>query len=1004
MDRFALLDRLTDLISHSKQMEEQIRAIQVEIENIYKEISSPVDQEEAVLKLLPTILEQIKQLPKSQKFIDVPHYKFIKRSLTEIQDEIEDTSSNINEKFPDRSNKAEEAYFKNLHAYIDGILNQKLPSRYRVSPSYEDGLDIITPEDVARAHRRHDWVKEIQYEPYIGRIDFYDLEHMEAKSYYIGEQSFENDNQELLVIRWSDDRANIFYENRIGQAVEYSRLGKIKLDYIRKIGTKNKQLKLYVPQQAGVADEVLLDKLSSKRGTIEEMELITSTISRSQNRLIRSELNQMMIIQGSAGTGKSIIALYRISYILDKYRNKLRENSVAFFGPNNLFLKHISSALKGLGNEKITKTQIDEYLQKYLRIKSLNNNLNNENIELKGSMDFKNYIQYYTECLLGNIKPWLTPLSINMGDKEITVHAIDVAVEYEKTLRANYNERKNMLFNALSNSLKDAISTVTAIEKALLPYSRDYSKELARFYLPSVKDDIGLDKFNHILSSETIQQLLKTAKQIKKDNKKKSNEFVNSAMTKEARNLQEISKSLVIQDLKDYFDSLRSSVEKEINENYYTWVCNNYKEIFDRLIEYELNQEIKKAFSDIVLANDFLYIEKLEDIINNDRLEEVEKKIQYQFMRIANDKMKQLASSVVDETKDVLIDLFFEEVEDQFHKQLNQIIGQTFDSKIEFKRIREFSCNKKSSKTDKITFEKELNQFLNKGFFKDPQEIHQKILKDSLQIRFDYSEKMNKISAQKGLTNFDLPALLLIMIMMQGTGYHAPLQYAVVDEAQDLRPFTIWAIRQLVSTDGLIMFGDLGQNLNQDNPLISWEEYASLLGDVNYFNLDTNFRSTKEIFDYSNAIIKPFAEGKYDLPDKCYLKGEKVREYLKGKFVYEEVLIKEIRKGLSRSKAYETVAILCKEENEIDNLKKYQPLKEFLKKNKIILSHQKADEVNNDKQKLIIMTVKESKGLQFDYVIIPNCSAYCNSDYDLKLLYVATSRALHELVVLNKIN
>ncbi len=64
--------------------------------------------------------------------------------------------------------------------------------------------------------------------------------------------------------------------------------------------------------------------------------------------------------------------------------------------------------------------------------------------------------------------------------------------------------------------------------------------------------------------------------------------------------------------------------------------------------------------------------------------------------------------------------------------------------------------------------------------------------------------------------------------------YHAPLQYAVVDEAQDLRPFTIWAIRQLVSTDGLIMFGDLGQNLNQDNPLISWEEYSPLLGDVNY--------------------------------------------------------------------------------------------------------------------------------------------------------------------------
>ncbi len=79
-------------------MEEQIKAIQVEIENIYKEIST-IDQEEAILKLLPIILEQIKQLPKSQKFIDVPHYKFIKRSLTEIQDKIEDTSSKLMKNF-----------------------------------------------------------------------------------------------------------------------------------------------------------------------------------------------------------------------------------------------------------------------------------------------------------------------------------------------------------------------------------------------------------------------------------------------------------------------------------------------------------------------------------------------------------------------------------------------------------------------------------------------------------------------------------------------------------------------------------------------------------------------------------------------------------------------------------------------------------------------------------------------------------------------------------------
>ena len=46
-----------------------------------------------------------------------------------------------------------------------------------------------------------------------------------------------------------------------------------------------------------------------------------------------------------------------------------------------------------------------------------------------------------------------------------------------------------------------------------------------------------------------------------------------------------------------------------------------------------------------------------------------------------------------------------------------------------------------------------------------------------------------------------------------------------------------------------------------------------------------------------------------------------------------------------------------------------------------------------------ILTVQTAKGLEFDSVIIYNHSAYTDSPNDLKLLYVAKTRALHKLII-----
>ena len=49
-----------------------------------------------------------------------------------------------------------------------------------------------------------------------------------------------------------------------------------------------------------------------------------------------------------------------------------------------------------------------------------------------------------------------------------------------------------------------------------------------------------------------------------------------------------------------------------------------------------------------------------------------------------------------------------------------------------------------------------------------------------------------------------------------------------------------------------------------------------------------------------------------------------------------------------------------------------------------------------------ILPLALTKGLEFDAVVLwnPNCERYAGTDRDAKLLYVAVTRALHELHIL----
>ncbi|MEH1012944.1 AAA family ATPase [Micromonospora sp. CPCC 206060] len=75
---------------------------------------------------------------------------------------------------------------------------------------------------------------------------------------------------------------------------------------------------------------------------------IVETIQAEQDRVIRSDLGGVLVVQGGPGTGKTAVALHRAAYLLYTHRRELSTRGVLLVGPNATFLRYISQVLPTL--------------------------------------------------------------------------------------------------------------------------------------------------------------------------------------------------------------------------------------------------------------------------------------------------------------------------------------------------------------------------------------------------------------------------------------------------------------------------------------------------------------------------------------------------------------------------------------------------------------------------------------------------------------------------------
>lgn len=198
--------------------------------------------------------------------------------------------------------------------------------------------------------------------PYFGKItcDFKD----DKENVYIGITSVEKDN-DFYVYDWRSPIASLFYNYELGDASYKIDSKEISCNIERKIQFKIKDGKLIrcFDSSINIDDEYLQEMLSNTND--KKLTNIISTIQKEQNQIIRNEDDKNLLVQGTAGSGKTVVALHRIAYLL--YRDaKLESKNILIISPNEIFSDYISDVLPELGEKNTKCFTLTSYLEHYL--------------------------------------------------------------------------------------------------------------------------------------------------------------------------------------------------------------------------------------------------------------------------------------------------------------------------------------------------------------------------------------------------------------------------------------------------------------------------------------------------------------------------------------------------------------------------------------------------------------------------------------------------------------
>ena len=198
--------------------------------------------------------------------------------------------------------------------------------------------------------------------PYFGRIIFRDESLDKMESIYIGKGGISKDTTHWMVVDWRAPVANAYYENGLGrcsyEAPNNTQI-EIDLEHKRTYEIESGRLLDYFDSEVIANDDLLTKYLAKNKQAV--LSEIVATIQKEQNEIIRKSPYHNIIVQGVAGSGKTTVAMHRISYILYNYEERFKPDDFYIVGSNRILLNYITGVLPDLdvyGIRQMTMEQL----------------------------------------------------------------------------------------------------------------------------------------------------------------------------------------------------------------------------------------------------------------------------------------------------------------------------------------------------------------------------------------------------------------------------------------------------------------------------------------------------------------------------------------------------------------------------------------------------------------------------------------------------------------------
>ena len=857
--------------------------------------------------------------------------------------------------------------------------------------------------------------------PYFMRVDV-GADGRETKTLFIGKKGLA-DGSHIIIWDW---------RSPIAQGARFTKEQEFKVgdaDYVlylrRAIEIENQEIKYINTQfdaasgvlKGKVIDPFLLSVLRDKRRDYKLTDII-KTIQLNQSEIIGKPIDENFVVQGCAGSGKTMILLHRLSHLLFNYKNYGTEK-YCILTPNEFFNVHIDDLSRELEIDSIPRFTVEQYYVELIK------RLTADDKEGKESK-----VKFPTAKLITE-KDWdegfLSEVYSNEYREELTAFYNGIWERFQKTLEekrfssvvrlaekeiptvSKYNfetfQRLRSYYAAVVATAKETERNLqTAQEKAnkSLQLLADYRQRLqeASDALPLLEDVIHREIDRALATSEGEYEKLNLdaadiAEEIRalEAKKEKLSAEIGDSFTPEERTMSDrelVLWTYVAKGDTSFAKHMRSFCKEDIEElqqlqataqkiPFYNFGKKSAigKKIEERSRQYqEKALEVMREYKALLQSN-FLAkqadLQKIEDELaeKNRQRREIQTKQRRESLTISR---IQNAKTVLQEEKQIaILENLIAISELSFLKEtLQKLVSALKTVKASQNAIvlqsEELKKNESIIKTCQErnldeNFKLELLEFSDSLKMIDMKNIYP-LFEERLKATYDKY-------GQKYKSNENYRHKLYVLLLMCGLYYGTPKKtekFISVDEAQDISASELSVLKNVLGSESVFnLYGDVNQLVYSYKGITDWEEVDDIVP-FNLYFLNENYRNTIQITEYCN--------NEFDAEVVAIgLKGDDVKTCSLEKAV---AYMKEQRKLDPQSRA----AILYKKGKE--------PLArkaaEMLRKEDYAL-----DAVDNGK--VSIITVEMAKGLEFENVVV------ITDDMTINEKYISYTRALQNLIV-----